>query len=198
VTQFRGATTPTSSLYPLLEIIAPIATAKRKTRPCFPHSNSESSLPALVGFTAWGCLHHPATQHRCLVADTAARGAYPPSTVAGHRLASLFRLLEATKIRPHAAFLPPLVEGSKPQQRSSSHCQQQYWWCPSLSRQQFYTCLGQWKTPCSGSAAMHPNKVIYCSGDMNYFTCSEQKHKLLQRPLVTRGFFCYKSNSSQK
>ena len=136
---------PIYSLYPLLEVITAVAEAKQRTRLCFHHSNSESTWPALVGFTASSYLHHPATQHSCLVADTAERGAYSPSTVAGHRLASLLKLLGAAKIWPHAFFLPPLLEGSKPWQRSSSDCQQQYRWCPFLSSQPFCTCLGQWK-----------------------------------------------------
>lgn len=196
VTQFRGATTPICSLYPLLEITAPVAEEKQRTRPCFHHSNSESASPALLGFTASSYLHHPAAQCSCLVADAAERRAYSPSTIAGHRLTSLFKLPGAAKIWPHAFFLPFLSEGSRPEQRSSSDCQQQYWWCPSLSRQQFCTCLGQWKKTCSDPADMHCNKVIHCSGDGNYFSCSEQKRKLLQWPLVTRRLFCYKSNDS--
>lgn len=37
-----------------------------------------------------------------------------------------------------------------------------------------------WGSGKSGPTDMHCNKVIYCSGDMNYFSSSEQKHKLLQ------------------
>lgn len=128
------------SLYSLLEIVAE---AEHKTL-----------LPPLqfrANFICPGKVHclqlpyHPATQHRCFTAYTAERGLYSPSTVADHRLASLFKPLGAARIWPHAFFLPPLLEGSKLWQPSSSDCRQQYWGCPFLSRQQFHTCLGQWK-----------------------------------------------------
>lgn len=49
---------------------------------------------------------------------------------------------------------------------------------------------GAVEKPCSGLADMHFNKGIYNSGGMNYFSCSEQKHK------VTRRLFCYETNGS--
>lgn len=99
----------------------------------------QAPVGALVGFTA------SLTQHSCLAAQREERGACSPSTITGHRLASLFTLLGAAEIWPHAIFVTPLPEGSKPGQGSSSPCQQQPLWCPFLSRQQFCTCLGQWK-----------------------------------------------------